>query len=82
MPDQLNEIKVLLAEIAGEIDVSEEKLKSKLDTTHYLQGIAALKTELYNAISTVDNKVNALYIKVALLSGGIMAIGKLIERLA
>lgn len=70
MGEEVNEIKVLLAKIAGEIALGEERLANKLGKTEHLQCVIKIRSEFHDALQKVDNKISSLYIKVAALSGG------------
>lgn len=54
---ELNDIKVLLAQISGEIDIGEERLKNKLDTTEHLKSMANLKDIFFPAIEKAKEDV-------------------------
>lgn len=75
----LNKLAVLIERLSGEIDVSEEKLKSKLDTTKHLEDIQGLKDVIFPKIEEVDKRITNLYIKVAMLSGGSVGVIELIK---
>lgn len=81
MSAELNEIKVLLAEISGEIALSEERIKNKVEKTEFLEKMQELKEEVMPVIRKVDKRIDGLYIKVTGASGILVTIIELIARL-
>lgn len=79
MADELNEVKIILEKIHGEIALSEEKLSNKVERTEHLQSTQKIKDYCTTAINKLDTRLSAkmdttndrvtkLYIKVAVLS--------------
>lgn len=78
---ELNEIKVLLAQISGEINLSEEIVANKATKLEVVEKLNALESKVFTAIRRVDGRINGLYIKIAGASGIIVGIVELIARI-
>ena len=74
MSTEINEVKVLLAEIAGEIALSEEKLKNKMTKEDYLLD----RQKLISDIAVVDKRLTGIYIKVILTTTGLVGLLELL----
>ena len=73
--NSINELKVAIATLAGEVNVGENKLESKLDRVLFLEYMADFRKD---EITPISNRINKLYIKVAVASGGAVGLLELI----
>lgn len=89
----INDIKVILTQITGEINVGEERLANKATKLELHQEIQVLEDKLYASIRSVEktlkadikelnDKVTGIYIKVAGFSGIVVGIIELIAAMA
>lgn len=80
MASEINELKVLLAEIKGEIALSEERLSNKLGETEFLKELKKRDEKIYSSIRNVDKRVTGLYIKVLGCAGVAVVIAEAIMK--
>lgn len=80
MSNEINELKLLLAELNTVIAVSEEKLTNKLDEAEFLKRMSERDGKLYAAINKINDRLNGLYVKVVGASGAVVGIIELITR--
>ena len=57
MSEEFNELKVLLAELAGEIRLGEEKLRNKATTLELNQEVQLLTAKMYTIIDTLEREL-------------------------
>jgi hypothetical protein len=67
--DEINELKLLLAQLNTVVAVNDEKLVNKLEKVEFLEKIATRDAALYAAIGKVNDRINGIYLKVAGASG-------------
>ena len=57
MSEEFNQLKVLLAELSGEIRLGEEKLRNKATTLELNQEVQLLTAKMYTIINTLEKEL-------------------------
>ena len=80
MSSEVDQIKLLLANLNTTIEVNEEKLKNKVGKAEFLTEMVERDKSIYAAIEKANDRINGLYIKIAGAAGLIVGIIELAAR--